>query len=113
MKRGRNMGCLFELIFEIFIEGIFELIGFCYIRLMQLVVPDKTVSEKAKRVIKSIAATIAVLLGVVLIIGLILLEQDDPFIKAIGKYMTYIPLTLMVLQITVGIAVKIVDHYKK
>lgn len=107
------MGCLLELFFEIFVEGIFELIGHFYIKLMQLIVPDKTVSEKVKKTIKNIASTFAALLAVVLIIGFILLIQEDPFINSIGKYMTYIPLTIMALQVFVGILVKIVDHFKK
>ncbi len=108
----RMMDFLFELFFEIFGEGILELIGHCYIKLMQLIVPNKTVSEKAKRVIKNTATTIAVLLGIVLIVGLIFLVQDDPSIKVIGKYMTYIPLTIIVLQMVFGIIIKIVSHYK-
>ena len=107
------MGCLLELFFEIFVEGIFELIGYCYIKLMQLIVPDKKVSEKTKKSIRNIATTFAVLLAVVLIIGFILLVQEDLFVKNIGKYMTYIPLSIMVLQILLGIIVKIVDRFKK
>ena len=107
------MGCLLELFFEIFVEGIFELIGYCYIKLMQLIVPDKKVSEKTKKTIRNIATTFAVLLAVVLIIGFILLVQEDLFVKNIGKYMTYIPLSIMVLQILLGIIVKIVDRFKK
>ena len=107
------MGCLIELIFEIFVEGIFELIGYCYIKLMQLIVPKKTVFEKTKKIIKGIATTIAALLVVFSIIGLVLLEQDDPFVKTIGKYMAYISLAMMVLQITVGIVLKIINHSKK
>ena len=107
------MGCLLELFFEIFVEGIFELTGYCYIKLMQLIVPDKKVSEKTKKTIRNIATTFAVLLAVVLIIGFILLVQEDLFIKNIGKYMTYIPLSTMVLQVLLGIIVKIVDHFKK
>ena len=107
------MGCLLELFFEIFLEGIFELIGYCYIKLMQLIVPDKKVSEKTKKTIKNIATTFAALLAIVLIIGFILLVQDDPFIKNIGKYMTYIPLAIMALQVLIGISVKIVVHFKK
>ena len=107
------MGCLLELFFEIFVEGIFELIGYCYIKLMQLIVPDKKVSEKTKKTIRNIATTFAVLLAVVLIIGFILLVQKDLFVKNIGKYMTYIPLSIMVLQILLGIIVKIVDRFKK
>ena len=107
------MGCLLELFFEIFVEGIFELIGYCYIKLMQLIVPDKKVSEKTKKTIRNIATTFSVLLAVVLIIGFILLVQEDLFVKNIGKYMTYIPLSIMVLQILLGIIVKIVDRFKK
>ena len=107
------MGCLLELFFEIFVEGIFELIGYCYIKLMQLIVPDKKVSEKTKKTIRNIATTFAVLIAVVLIIGFILLVQEDLFVKNIGKYMTYIPLSIMVLQILLGIIVKIVDRFKK
>ena len=107
------MGCLIELFFEIFVEGIIELFGYCYIKLMQLIVPNKTTSEKVKRIIKGIATTIAALLVVFLIIGLFLLVQDDPFVKTIGGYMTYIPLAMMVLQIAVGIVLKIINHFKK
>ena len=103
------MGCLLE----IFAEGMFELIGHCYIKLMQLIVPDKTVSQKTKKTIKNIATTFAVLLAVVVIIGLVLLIQEDPFIKNIGKYMTYIPLAIMALQVLVGFLVKIVGRLKK
>jgi hypothetical protein len=107
------MGCLLELLFEIFVEGIFELIGHCYIKLMQLIVPDKTVSEKSKKTIKNIVTIFAALFAIALIIGFILFVQEDPFIKSIGKYMTYIPLSIIVLQILLGIVVKIVGHFKK
>ena len=107
------MGCLIELFFEIFVEVIIELFGYCYIKLMQLIVPNKTASEKVKRIIKGIATTIAALLVVFLIIGLVLLVQDDPFVKTIGSYMTYIPLAMMVLQIAAGIVLKIINHFKK
>ena len=107
------MGCLAELFFEIFAEALFELIGYCYIKLMQLVVPDKTVSEIAKKRIKNTATAIAALLAVVLIIGFILFVQDDPLIKSIGKYMTFISLAIMVLQVLAGIVIKIVTHIKK
>ena len=83
------MGCLLELFFEIFAEGLVELIGYCYIKLMQLIVPNKAGSVKAKRIIKGMATVIAAFLIVVLPVGLVLLAQDDHLIKTIGKYMTY------------------------
>ena len=107
------MGCLLELFFEIFVEGIFELIGYCYIKLMQLIVPDKKVSEKTKKTIRNIATTFAALSAIALIIGFILLIQDDPFINNIGKHMTYISLAIMALQVLMGISVKIVGYFKK
>ena len=107
------MGCLAELFFEIFAEALFELIGYCYIKLMQLIVPDKTVSETAKKKIKNIATTVAALLAVALIIGVILILQQDPLIKNIGKYMTFISLAVMALQVLAGIVIKIVTHIKK
>ena len=103
------MGCLFELFFEIFGEAIAN----CYIKAMQLAVTNKTITEKTKKTIVNTVTTVAAILGVVLIIGLVMLVQGDPFFKAIGGYMTYIPLTIIVLQITVGIVVKLSSHFKK
>lgn len=80
---------------------------------MQLIVPDKKVSEKTKKTIKNIVTTFAVLLVIVLIIGFVLFVQEDPFIKNIGRYMTYVPLAIMALQVLVGIFVKIICHLKK
>ena len=107
------MGYLLKLFFEIFVEGIIELVGYCYIKLMQLIVPDKAVSERAKKIIKNIVTTAAAILAAILIIGLIFLTQEDPFIKNIGKYMTYIPLTIIVLQAFLGVVVRIICHFKK
>ena len=48
------MGCLFELFFEIVVEGIFELIVYCYIKLMTLIVPNnKMITERSKKIIKN------------------------------------------------------------
>ncbi|MBQ9964285.1 MAG: hypothetical protein IJP14_04110 [Clostridia bacterium] len=107
------MGCLLELFFEIFVEGIFELIGYCYLKLMQLIVPDKVLSEKAKKIAKRAATVIAALLFIILIIGMILYVQEDPAVKTVGNYMTYIPLSLIGLQIVLGIIVRIISHFKK
>jgi uncharacterized Tic20 family protein len=107
------MGCLLELIFEIFVEGIFELILHCYTKLMQWIVPDKMVSEETKETLRNFATTVAVLLALVLIIGVLLILQEDPVIKNIGKHMTYIPLQIIVLQIILGIVVRIVGRFKK
>lgn len=102
------MSCLIEFFGELF----FELITYCYIKLMQLIVPDKVISEKTKKTIKDTVTTIAALLFITLIIGVILLLQDDPAIKIIGKYMTFIPLSIIVLQIIAGLIIKIITNHK-
>ena len=107
------MGCLLELFFEIFFEGIFELIVYCYIKLMTLIVPDKRITDHAKRIIKNTVTTVAAILGIVLVIGLIFLIQDDPFIMNIGKYMTYISLAIIALQAALGIITKAMIYFKR
>lgn len=79
---------------------------------MQLIVPDNIVSEKTKKIIKNTVTTIASLSMAFLIIGLVLILPDDPSIKIVGKYMTFIPLTIIVLQILLGIVVLIVKRFK-
>lgn len=107
------MGCLIELIFDIFVEGIIELIGYCYIKLMQLIVPSKAVTDKTKRVVKIVATTVAAVLAITLIVGLFLIIQEDPLIHLIGEYLVFIPLSIMVLQISLGIVAKIISHFRK
>lgn len=107
------MGCLLELFVEFFAELFFELVGYCYIKLMQLIVPQKTISKKVRTVIKRTATVVAALLGVALIVGIILFLQADPVVKTVGKYMTYIPLIIIAVQIALGIVVKIIEHFRK
>ena len=107
------MGCLLELLLEIVVEGTLELVMYCYMKLMQLIIPHKTVTDKAKKAIKTIVTTAAALWLIVLIVGAILLVQDDLSVKEIGKYMTYIPLTVIALQILLGIIMKIINRIKR
>lgn len=43
------MGCLFEILREMFVEGFLELFGYLYIKLMGLIVPQSAPSPKCKR----------------------------------------------------------------
>ena len=107
------MGCLFEILFEIFFEAIFEGIMWCYMKLMQLIIPQRTISNKTKTIIKNVITIVSVILFIILIIGALCWLQDDLIIKHIGKYMTLIPLTIIVLQIFLGIILKIVSLFRK
>ena len=101
------MGCLVELFFELFAEGLFELMAYCYFKLMQLIVPEKVISEKTKTCMKKIAAVIAGILLFALLIGLVLLSETHPQTKTVGKYMTCISLAIMALQLILGIVLKV------
>ena len=107
------MGCLLELFTEVLGEGISDLIGYSYINLMQLIVPHKLVSEKTKKIIKIIANVFTTLLAVTLITGVFIWVQDDPNYENIGKYMVFVSLGIMVLQIVLGIILKIVEFFKR
>lgn len=106
------MGCLVEMIAEVFVEGFFELIGYCYIRLMTLIIPDKQITEKTKNRLKRCIKVFAAILGIALIVGLIFLIQDDLVIKNIGKYMILISLSIIGLQIFLGMIVKIITRVR-
>ncbi len=106
------MGCILEFLFELVFEGIFELIGYCYIKLMMLIVPDKPITENTKNKIKKIVTSFSAILVIVLIVGLILFAQDDMVVKNIGKCMMYIPLGIIGLQILLGIIMKIVNRIR-
>ena len=47
------------------------------------------------------------------LIGKIWFNIFNPCVQAVGRYMTYITLAMMVLQIAAGIVVKIVNHAKR
>ena len=104
------MGCILEFFFEIVVEGLFELVGYCYLKLMTLIAPNKTFTERTKRVIKAIAITFSVILAITILIGLIMLIQEDPVVRQLGKRLIYIPLIIMAAQIILGIIVRIFDR---
>lgn len=112
-KGSDVMEFLLELFVEIFGEGIVELIGWSYLKVMQLFVPEKTLTEKARKIIKIAAKTIAIVLFFVLVIGLTLWFQDDKAIKNIGEVLTYVSLSIMAVQIILGIGTKIIRRKRK
>ena len=110
------MGCLFEIFIEIFIEGILNLVMFIYLKLAHMLVANKKNSEKTETKVRNIITIVSVLLVLSLFIGLIFLLTDDAAFNAIGKYMTFIPLSIIGLQVVLSIVVmiaKLVKRYKK
>ena len=110
------MSCLFEIFIEIFIEGILNLVMFIYLKLAHMLVPNKKISKKTETKVRNIITIVSVLLVLSLFIGLTLLLPDDAALNAIGKYMTFIPLSIIGLQVVLSIVVmiaKLVKRYKK
>ena len=110
------MGCLFEMFIEIFIEGILNLVMFIYLKLAHMLVPNKKIPKKTETKVRNIITIVSVLLVLSLFIGLIFLLPDDAVFNAIGKYMTFIPLSIIGLQVVLSIIVmiaKLVKRYKK
>ena len=110
------MGCLFEIFAEIFIEGILNLVMFVYLKVAQILVPSKALSPKAEDKIRNTIRTVSALLVLTLFIGVIFLLPDDGMFNTIGKYMTFIPLSVIGLQVVLGvivIVVKLLKRHKK
>ena len=110
------MGCLFEIFIEIFIEGILNLVMFVYLKVAHILVPNKDISPKTENRIRNMITIISVLLVLTLFIGVIILLPDDAIFNTIGKYMTFIPLSIIGLQVVLSIVVmiaKLVKRYKK
>lgn len=107
------MSFIIEFLVEVFFEAVIELVGYCYLKLMSLIVPEKAVSNRIKKKIKRIVTVISASLAIVLIIGVILFALDDPLASTIGMYMTYIPLAIIALQILLGIVMKVAGYLKR
>ena len=94
------MGCLFEFIFDVFIDGWFAL--------MLLIVPEKWSSKRLQIFLKIIVVIITCLLFIVMFLGVFALISDDEYTKTIGRYMVYIPLAISLVQILLGITLRII-----
>ena len=106
------MGCLFEIFVEIFIEGILNLVMFVYLKVAHVLVPYKDISPKVENKIRNIITIVSVLLVLTLFIGVVFLLPDDAIFNTIGKYMTFIPLSVIGFQVVLSIVVIIVKLLK-
>ena len=106
------MGCLFEIFVEIFVEGILNLVMFVYLKVARILVPSKNVSPEEENKIRNIITTVSVLSVLTLVIGGVFLLPDDALFNTIGKYMTFIPLSFIGLQVVLSIIVIIVKLLK-
>lgn len=107
------MGCILEALFEVVVEVIGEVVMKCYVKLMLLFLPTKKFTDKTEIIIKNIVTTVSVILSITLIIGLVFLLPDDEVLNIFGRYMTFIPLIIIISQITLGLIYKFVKNSRK
>lgn len=92
------MGCIFEFLFELIFEGTLEL----YMYLMLLILPQKMQSKKAEKTVRAVVSISSVILLLCMLIGIVLVFESHKNLVIIGRYLTFIPLGIAVLQIVAG-----------
>ena len=99
---------------EIFCEVVFEIVGEFYIELMMLIVPDKIITPKTKKVTMLIVTIFSIILFVALICGIAFwVQNENPSLNKVGKYMTLISAGIILIQITSGMIFKIVQNFRR
>ncbi len=103
---------IFEFVFEIVFELVFEAIFYFYMRVISKIMPRHVVT-KAKKVIKCIVGIYLIALIILVVTGLALSFSEDASLHAPGRIIMWVSLALIVLQLVVGIALKIIELIKK
>ena len=107
------MGCLIEFILQLFIEGTVGLFMSVYLKLSSSLIPNSLQSQKIKTKIKNTITTISAFEVLFLFLGILFLLPDDSTFNIIGKFMTFIPLSIIALQLIIGITFTIINNKSK
>lgn len=103
------MGCclfgLIELIFDAIIEG--------YLALMSLFLPEEKLSKASGCLLDIAVKAFAMILLIIMGVGVVFGFLDDPELRNIGRYMIFVPLAIIAVQIVFGIVMRIVTRRKK
>lgn len=96
------MGCFLEFFADVFLETV----AYAYIELMFLIVPEHKLSHKAERIVRISVYVFTVILLLAIGAGIVLILQPNQSLKTVGYYLTFIPLTITVIQIAAGIIIR-------
>ncbi len=94
--------------FDILVEAFFELFGEGFISLYAAFVPQKAVTEKARKIIGYVCLAISLVLLVGLFSGIIILVET----KGQG-FWGWLLISLSIIYLLAGITLKIVSRLKK
>ncbi len=107
------MGCVIEFLIEFFVEILLEGILYGWFALMQLIVPERYVNDRFKRIVKIIVGIITALLFIGMIIGIVFMFYDDLGLQELGFYIFFVALGVSIAQIAAGIIVRILAKIKE
>ena len=111
------MGCLFEILGEMFLEGFLHLFTAVYLKLAHILAPGKRISQKTEARIEKTVTVIFVLLLLTLGVGLAFCfawsAESNPTLHTVGLYMTFIPLGILCFQILLGLFVLLWKVFKR
>lgn len=105
-----------ELLLDLIFDGIFAAFDSVidgWFALMQWIVPEKTLGKTARTIIKIVVGIFSLLLLVCMVLGIVALLSEDAYTRQVGKYMVFIPLGISILQIVLGIVVRVVGKKNK
>lgn len=97
------------MLFELIGDLIFEM----WFAIMQWIIPEKILSKRTQNLLKIIVSVFSFLLFIITVLGLFAIISDDVYTKHIGKYMFFISFGISVVQILIGIIVRIISNNKK
>lgn len=98
------MDFIVDIIFEVFLESFCE--GF--IALYSVFLPQKTVTEKAKKIIGYVCFVISIVLLVGLFVGVVILLETGG-----QSFRGWLLISLSIIYLFAGITLKIVSRIKK
>ena len=106
------MGCFFEIVLEMLIEGILYVVMSVYQKIAHVLVPNQEISQKTKHKIRDVLTIISVFLTLILFLGVIFLLPGDSKINMVGRYMTFVPLSILGLQVILSVIIIVVRAVK-
>lgn len=79
---------------------------------MQLIVPEKVLSQGYRIALKIIVGIFTIILFLSMFLGIFALISNDEYTNYIGKYMVFIPLVISAVQIILGIVFRCTKNKK-
>ena len=97
-----------EFIFEVLVEAFFELFGEGFSSLCSAFIPQKTITEKGKKIISCVCLATSLLLFIGLFIGIAILVETKG-----QNFWGWLLISLNIIYLLTGITLKIVSCIKK